>query len=165
MNGVVPWLARCGATGPGPVPLNCRISLATSDYKGAHHVRTVLPLNTSSTEGKLEAFQQVSLPKWAPLEDTKSYSMYDEDDPDAALVIDVSRRVEISQLRYAIINFPHPLLKEGLVIIDKPSLNAIGTELEMTCNMIKHVHAALFILVANTGVTKSDIDVWCPSYR
>jgi hypothetical protein len=95
-----------------------------------------------------------------PLEDAKRYGLYDEDDPDAGIVIDDSGRVEISQWRHAIVNFPHPLLKEGLVIIDTPGLNAIGTEPELTLNLIPNAHAVLFILAADTGVTKSDIDVW-----
>ncbi len=68
--------------------------------------------------------------------------------------------VEISQWRHAIVNFPHPLLKQGLVIIDTPGLNAIGTEPELTLNLIPNAHAVLFILAADTGVTKSDIEVW-----
>ncbi|HSH96886.1 MAG: GTPase, partial [Methylophilaceae bacterium] len=39
-------------------------------------------------------------------------------------------------------------------------LNAIGTEPELTLNMLPNAHAVLFILAADTGVTKSEIDVW-----
>src|SRR5450830_619192 len=43
------------------LPIETRAeSQSTSDYKGAHHVWTVLPLDTSSTDGMLEAFKQVS---------------------------------------------------------------------------------------------------------
>jgi DNA repair ATPase RecN len=52
------------------------------------------------------------------------------------------------------------LLKQGLVILDTPGLNAIGTEPELTLNMLPNAHAVLFILAADTGVTKSEIDVW-----
>jgi hypothetical protein len=76
------------------------------------------------------------------------------------MAVDANGMVEISQWRHAIINFPHPLLKQGLVIIDTPGLNAIGTEPELTLNLIPNAHAVLFILAADTGVTRSDIDVW-----
>jgi len=66
----------------------------------------------------------------------------------------------IPQWRHALINFPHPLLKQGLVILDTPGLNAIGTEPELTLNLIPNAHAVLFVLGAETGVTKSDIEVW-----
>ncbi len=133
---------------------------STSEYKGQSHVWTVLPLNISSGDGMLEAFKQVSLTKKVSIETAKLYGLFDESDPDAPLEIDENGLVEISQWRHAIINFPHPLLKEGLVIVDTPGLNAIGTEPELTLNLIPNAHAVLFILAADTGVTKSDIDVW-----
>ncbi|MCU6432257.1 dynamin family protein [Undibacterium sp. Jales W-56] len=133
---------------------------STSDYKGQHHVWTVFPLNINSGDGMLEAFKQVSLTKKVSIEEAKSYGLFDENDPDAPLEIDEDGLVEISQWRHAIVNFPHPLLKEGLIIVDTPGLNAIGTEPELTLNLIPNAHAVLFILAADTGVTKSDIDVW-----
>ena len=133
---------------------------STSEYKGQSHVWTVLPLNINSGDGMLEAFKQVSLTKKVSVAVAKSYGLFDEDDPDAALEVDENGLVEISQWRHAIVNFPHPLLKEGLIIVDTPGLNAIGTEPELTLNLIPNAHAVLFILAADTGVTKSDIDVW-----
>ena len=133
---------------------------STSEYKGQSHVWTVLPLNIQSGDGMLEAFKQVSLTKKVSVEIAKSYGLFDEEDPDAALEMDSDGLVEISRWRHAIVNFPHPLLKEGLIIVDTPGLNAIGTEPELTLNLIPNAHAVLFILAADTGVTKSDIDVW-----
>ncbi|MFZ6745273.1 dynamin family protein [Undibacterium sp. JH2W] len=133
---------------------------STSEYKGQSHVWTVLPLNINSGDGMLEAFKQVSLTKKVSIDVAKQYGLFDENDPDASLEVDEDGLVEISQWRHAIINFPHPLLKEGLIIVDTPGLNAIGTEPELTLNLIPNAHAVLFILAADTGVTKSDIDVW-----
>lgn len=133
---------------------------STSDLKRQSQVWTVLPLDISSGDGMLEAFKQVSLTKRVPIADAKIYGLYDETDPDIAMAADEEGMVEISQWRHAIVNFPHPLLKEGLVIIDTPGLNAIGTEPELTLNLIPNAHAVLFILAADTGVTRSDIDIW-----
>jgi len=119
-----------------------------------------LPLDIQSADGMLEAFKQVSMTKKVPAAVAKSYGLFDEEDPDAALELDENGMVEVSQWRHAIINFPHPLLKDGLIIVDTPGLNAIGTEPELTLNLIPNAHAVLFILAADTGVTKSDIDVW-----
>ncbi|MCW5623894.1 MAG: dynamin family protein [Burkholderiales bacterium] len=69
-------------------------------------------------------------------------------------------RVDIPAWRHAMINFPHPLLKSGLVILDTPGLNALGTEPELTVSMIPSAHAVLFLLAMDTGVTKSDLEVW-----
>ncbi|MDF3035601.1 MAG: GTPase [Paucimonas sp.] len=133
---------------------------STTEFKQHSQAWTVLPLDISSGEGMLEAFKQVSLTKRVTIEDAKVYGLYDEDDPDVSLTVDGDGMVEISQWRHAIVNFPHPLLKQGLVIIDTPGLNAIGTEPELTLNLIPNSHAVLFILAADTGVTKSDIEVW-----
>jgi hypothetical protein len=142
------------------LPIETRAeSQSTSDFKQRSQAWTVLPLNISSAEGMLEAFKQVSLTKRVSIEEAKNYGLYDESDPDAMLAVEHGM-VEISQWRHAIVNFPHPLLRQGLVIIDTPGLNAIGTEPELTLNLIPNAHAVLFILAADTGVTKSDIDVW-----
>lgn len=143
------------------LPIETRAeALSTSEYKLLAAAWTVLPLDIDSGEGMLEAFKQVSLTKRVPVEDAKRYGLYDDTDPDVGLTIDGEGLVEISLWRHAIINFPHPLLKEGLVILDTPGLNAIGTEPELTLNLIPNAHAVLFILAADTGVTKSDIEVW-----
>jgi hypothetical protein len=143
------------------LPIETRAeSQSTSDFKEQNHVWTVLPLDISSGDGMLEAFKQVSLTKRVSVEDAKRYGLYDESDPDMAMAVDPDGMVEVSRWRHAIVNFPHPLLKEGLIIIDTPGLNAIGTEPELTLNLIPNAHAVLFILAADTGVTKSDIEVW-----
>jgi hypothetical protein len=143
------------------LPIETRAeSQSTSDFKDQNQVWTVLPLDISSGDGMLEAFKQVSLTKRVSIDDAKSYGLYDESDPDIRWAVDADGMVEISQWRHAIVNFPHPLLKEGLIIIDTPGLNAIGTEPELTLNLIPNAHAVLFILAADTGVTKSDIEVW-----
>ncbi|MGV3741691.1 MAG: dynamin family protein [Burkholderiaceae bacterium] len=143
------------------LPIETRAeSYSTSDFKQQNHVWTVLPLDVNSGEGMLEAFKQVSLTKRVSVEEAKRYGLFDESDPDSQLAVGDDGMVEISQWRHAIVNFPHPLLKEGLIIVDTPGLNAIGTEPELTLNLIPNAHAVLYILAADTGVTKSDIEVW-----
>ena len=68
--------------------------------------------------------------------------------------------VEVPKWRHAIIQFPHPLLEQGLVVLDTPGLNAIGAEPELTLSLLPNAHAVLFILAADTGVTLSDMAVW-----
>jgi hypothetical protein len=62
--------------------------------------------------------------------------------------------------RHALINYPHPLLRQGLVVLDTPGLNAIGAEPELTLSLLPSAHATVFILGADTGVTKSDLAIW-----
>lgn len=68
--------------------------------------------------------------------------------------------VEIPKWRHSLISFPHPLLKQGLTILDTPGLNALGSEPELTLKMLPSAQAVLFVLAADTGVTRSDLEMW-----
>jgi len=73
---------------------------------------------------------------------------------------DAQGRVEVPSWRHALVNFPHPLLRRGLVVIDTPGLNAVGAEPELTLSLLPMAHATVFLLAADTGVTRADLDVW-----
>jgi hypothetical protein len=79
-----------------------------------------------------------------------------EDNP----MVDAQGLVEVPRWRHALINIAHPLLKQGLVILDTPGLNAIGAEPELTVSLLPQAQAVVFILGADTGVTKSDLSIW-----
>jgi hypothetical protein len=68
--------------------------------------------------------------------------------------------VEVPAWRYAMVNYPHPLLTNGLSILDTPGLNALGMEPELTVSTVPNAHAILFLLSIDTGVTKSDLEIW-----
>ena len=68
--------------------------------------------------------------------------------------------VEVPAWRYAIINYPHPLLTNGLPILDTPGLNSLGLEPELTLSTVPSAQAILFLLGIDTGVTKSDLEIW-----
>ncbi|MFN7673697.1 MAG: dynamin family protein [Betaproteobacteria bacterium] len=68
--------------------------------------------------------------------------------------------VEVPAWRYALINYPHPLLTNGLSVLDTPGLNALGLEPELTLSIVPNAHAVLFLLGIDTGVTKSDLEIW-----
>jgi hypothetical protein len=133
---------------------------STSEFKRLSEEWQVFPLDTSSADGMLNAFKIVAETVRVPVDEARSYALFDADDPDQAVALDRNGMVEISKWRHAVINFPHPLLKHGLVILDTPGLNAIGTEPELTLSLVPNAHAVLFVLAADTGVTKSDLDVW-----
>jgi Dynamin family len=133
---------------------------STSDFKRLNEEWQVFPLDTSSADGMLNAFKIVAETTRVPVDEARSYGLFDADDPDQAVALDKHGMVEISKWRHAVINFPHPLLRHGLVILDTPGLNAIGTEPELTLSLVPNAHAVLFVLAADTGVTKSDLDVW-----
>ncbi len=133
---------------------------STSDFKRVSSEWKVFPLETASADGMLNAFKIVSETVRVPVDEARGYGLFDADDPDHTITVDKKGTVEISKWRHAVINFPHPLLKHGLVILDTPGLNAIGTEPELTLSLVPNAHAVLFVLAADTGVTKSDLEVW-----
>jgi len=68
--------------------------------------------------------------------------------------------VEVPAWRYAMVNYPHPLLQAGLTILDTPGLNALGAEPELTLSVIPNAHAVMYLLGIDTGVTRSDLEIW-----
>jgi hypothetical protein len=143
------------------LPIETRAGrLAIGDLRDTPAAWTTAPLDVSSAERMHATFLQVSLTRRVSPDEAQRYGLYDPLDPDLAATLDADGLVEIPRWRHALINFPHPLLQQGLVILDTPGLNAIGTEPELTLNLIPNAHAVLFILAAETGVTKSDIEVW-----
>jgi hypothetical protein len=143
------------------LPIETRASASsTSDLRAEQDAWTVMPLDVSSADSMQHAFRQVGLSKRVTVEEAQRYGLYDASDAGSGMTIGADGLVDIPRWRHAIVNFPHPLLKEGLVIVDTPGLNAIGTEPELTLNLIPNAHAVLYILAADTGVTRSDIDVW-----
>ncbi len=73
-----------------------------------------------------------------------------------------SRRNEVTipAWRHAMINYDHPLLRQGIRILDTPGLNALGSEPELTLSMLPNAQAIIYLLSADTGVTASDMRVW-----
>lgn len=92
--------------------------------------------------------------------EARALGLWDENDPNLGYMVKDQDRVEIPAWRYAMINFPHPLLESGLAILDTPGLNAMGAEPELTISAIPNAHALLFLLATDTGVTQSDYEIW-----
>lgn len=143
------------------LPIETRLSDATtSEYKRYPDEWKTVTFDVDSNDSMVKAFKEVSRTKPVSLQEAEKYGLFDPNSADDALNINKDGTIDVPCWRYAMINFPHPLLEQGLVILDTPGLNAIGTEPELTLNMLPNAHAVLFILGADTGVTKSEIDVW-----
>ncbi len=134
-------------------------SIGALKHKPVEWVRT--KLNVDSQEEMAKAMASLADVKTVSIEEADRLGLLDESEFMTTTVIDRSAsKVEIPCWRHAMINFPHPLLKNGLVILDTPGLNALGTEPELTLSMIPNAHAVMFLLALDTGVTKSDLQVW-----
>jgi hypothetical protein len=121
---------------------------------------TDIEIDVENAEQLSQAMSKVAEVRWVPKEDAKALGFWSDDAPDDNPVPDSDGRVEIPRWRHAVLNMPHPLLEQGLVILDTPGLNAIGAEPELTVSLIPQAHAVVFILGADTGVTRSDLSIW-----
>jgi Dynamin family len=133
---------------------------SVTEFKNYADEWVTLPLDLSSADKMGQALSQVSQVKRVPVALARKYGLCDDGDVLAPLSPADEAAVDIPCWRHAVINFPHPLLQQGLVILDTPGLNAIGTEPELTLNLLPNAHAILFILAADAGVTRTDIEVW-----
>lgn len=114
-----------------------------------------LPLDPHDPESMAEAFAQVALTKAMPVEQAIQLGF----DP-AGLESSSGDTVLVPAWRHAVVNFDHPLLRQGLRILDTPGLNALGSEPELTLSMLPNAQAIVFLLSADTGVTASDMQIW-----
>ncbi|MFO1399424.1 MAG: dynamin family protein [Burkholderiales bacterium] len=145
------------------LPIETRLKDATvAEFKNYADEWVTFPLDLASAEKMSEALSRVSQVKRVPVDLARKYGLFGDDEGDILRALENGEEgsVDIPCWRHAIINFPHPLLQQGLVILDTPGLNAIGTEPELTLNLLPNAHALLFILAADAGVTKTDLDVW-----
>ena len=131
-----------------------------ADFKRDTDAWIEFPLNLDSADEMSATLIRLADTIQVDAATAESYGLTNPNDSDTAHALERDGGIAIPRWRHALINFPHPLLKQGLVILDTPGLNAIGTEPELTLNMLPSAHAVLFLLAADTGVTKSDIEIW-----
>ena len=143
------------------LPIQTRASNSgVTEYKGFPDEWSVVPLNIESPDAMQDALRHVSeTVRVTPEEAGRLGFEVGQGEIDLYHVGD-DGLVDVPRWRHAVINFPHPLLKQGLVILDTPGLNAIGAEPELTLSQLPNAHAVLFILAADTGVTQSDLAIW-----
>ncbi|WP_374521817.1 dynamin family protein [Hydrogenophaga sp.] len=117
-------------------------------------------LDMNDPEQLSQVIQKVAEVRRVSLDDARALGFWNDELPDENPLVGADGLVEIPKWRHALINLAHPLLKQGLVILDTPGLNAIGAEPELTVSLLPQAHAVIFILAADTGVTKSDLGIW-----
>ncbi len=119
-----------------------------------------VPLVPDDAAAMAVALQQVVQTRRVPVDEARALGLWNDEHPEDNPPRDAQDQVEVPAWRHALINYPHPLLKRGLVVLDTPGLNAVGTEPELTLALLPSAHAAVFLLAADTGVTRSDLAVW-----
>ena len=143
------------------LPIDTKIREGSiADFKRDPDAWTEFPLDLDSADEMSATLMRLADTVEVDAATAEAYGLINPDDEETARSLARDGSIAIPRWRHALINFPHPLLKQGLVILDTPGLNAIGTEPELTLSMLPNAHAVLFLLAADTGVTKSDIEIW-----
>ena len=121
---------------------------------------TRIDLDVNDPKQLSVALEKVAETRRVTRDEARALGFWQSEGSDDNPMVDAQGLMEVPRWRHALINIAHPLLKQGLVILDTPGLNAIGAEPELTVSLIPQAHAVVFILGADTGVTKSDLDIW-----
>jgi hypothetical protein len=128
--------------------------------KTTHDVWHKIRLDITSPDAMKETLKALVQKREVDLETAKSLGFWNDNDPSMRRLLAEKGTVEIPVWRHALINYPHPLLRNGLVVIDTPGLNTMGAEPELTLSIIPNAHAVLFLTATDTGITKSDMQIW-----
>ena len=139
------------------LPNETRTAAASvAQYKRVPRHWVNIPLDTSDPANMALAFSQVAKTKPMPVEQAIQLGFH----PDMLEGTGKRGQVLVPAWRHAMVNFDHPLLRQGLRILDTPGLNALGSEPELTLSMLPNAQAIIFLLSADTGVTASDMHIW-----
>jgi Dynamin family len=143
------------------LPIETRLEgLALGELRAQPRAWRRLELDIHDADQLAHSLVEVTRTEWVSEEQARALGFWDDENLDDNPPRDDAGKVEVPAWRHALINYPHPLLRQGLVILDTPGLNAIGAEPELTLSLLPSAHATVFILGADTGVTKSDLAIW-----
>jgi hypothetical protein len=117
-------------------------------------------LDIDSHDELRETFLKLTEQKEVTQAEADAIGLYDPVDANMEHALATTGKIKIPAWRHAIINYPHPLLKNGLVVIDTPGLSALDAEPELTLNIISSAHAVLFVTGTDTGITQPDMQIW-----
>jgi len=143
------------------LPIETRLEAqALMEWRKAPEKWVQVDLDVNDPVQLAQMMEKVAEVRYVTQDDAKALGFWNESHPEDNPPVGSDGLVEVPKWRHALINIAHPLLKQGLVILDTPGLNAIGAEPELTVSLIPQAHAVVFILGADTGVTKSDLAIW-----
>ncbi len=143
------------------LPIETRLKpQALMEWRMVPEKWTRIDLDVNDPVQLAQALEKVAEVRHVTRDEARALGFWHDESPDDNPRVGADGMIEVPKWRHALINIAHPLLKQGLVILDTPGLNAIGAEPELTVSLIPQAHAVVFILAADTGVTKSDLAIW-----
>jgi hypothetical protein len=143
------------------LPIETRLQTqALMEWRAVPEKWTQLDLDVNDPGQLALALEKVAEVRHVTKQEATALGFWLDENIDDNPLVGPDGLIEVPKWRHALINIAHPLLMQGLVILDTPGLNAIGAEPELTVSLIPQAHAVVFILAADTGVTKSDLAIW-----
>ena len=143
------------------LPIETRLKpQALMEWRMVPEKWTRIDLDVNDPKQLAVALEKVAETLRVTQDEARALGFWHSDSPEDNPMPDANGMIEVPKWRHALINIAHPLLKQGLVILDTPGLNAIGAEPELTVSLIPQAQAVIFLLGADTGVTKSDLAIW-----
>lgn len=143
------------------LPIETRLQKqALMEWRVVPEKWTRIDLDVNDPAQLARALEKVAEVRHVTQDEARALGFWHDNNPEDNPRVGPDGLIEVPKWRHALINIAHPLLKQGLVILDTPGLNAIGAEPELTVSLIPQAHAVVFILAADTGVTKSDLSIW-----
>ncbi len=142
------------------LPIDTRAeSRLLSDWKARPHEWQQHAFAPDDTVAMSRALQRLCDTQRVPLARARELGFYlEEEQPPAIAAAD--GLVEVPCWRHGLLNIEHPLLAQGVSVLDTPGLNALGAEPELTLSLIPSAAAVVFLLAADAGVTRSDLQLW-----
>ncbi len=154
------WEPESGAA-VSLLPIDTRLrAISLAELRERADLWKRIDLPAADANALADALSEVKRTIHVSIEEARALGFWSEEHPEDNPPQTPDGKVEVPAWRHALINYPHPLLKRGLVVIDTPGLNAIGAEPELTLGLLPSAHATVFVLGADTGVTKSDLEIW-----
>lgn len=143
------------------LPIETRLKTqALLEWRAVPEKWARVDLDVNDPKQLAQALEKVAEVRHVTKDEARALGFWHDENIDDNPLVGADGLIEVPKWRHALINIAHPLLKQGLVILDTPGLNAIGAEPELTVSLIPQAHAVVFILAADTGVTKSDLSIW-----
>ena len=119
----------------------------------------LLPIETRDTTRALRDYQS-SLEEWheVPLDPGKPETL-----AAACEALTQFKQIDgaaVPRWRYAVINFPHPLLAAGVTLLDTAGFNTLASEPELSFHRVPDAAAIVFIVSAESAITPVDRALW-----
>ncbi len=139
------------------LPIETRLEeLSLADLQEREAMWEHVPLDLDDSDQLQEALLRIREQKLVPREVAVSMGLGELSE----IADEMESMVSVPAWRLARLNYRHPLLAQGLRILDTPGLNAVSSEPELTYEILPAAQARLFVVGADTGVTQSDMEMW-----